>query len=94
MTQNIPKHSVLVLSATCLTCGRLVIYIVFAHGAHESVGRKFFFCSEAEKKLFCINFDGSVGQPETRLFFFRPYNEESESSSLLLSHCRYFDRTF
>ena len=29
----------------------------------------FCFCSEAKKKLFRINFDGSVGKPETRLFF-------------------------
>ena len=47
----------------------------FAHGAHESVGQKIVFRSEAEKKLFHIDFDGSVGKPETRLvfvFFFRP----------------------
>ena len=46
----------------------------FARGAR--VGRqKNFFRSEAEKKLFRINFDGSVGKPETRLFFFRPYHK-------------------
>ena len=84
MTQNIPKRLFLVLSATRWTCGRLVIYIYFffAHGAHESVGKKkkYFFFSEAERKLFRINFYGSVGKPETRLFFFRSYS----SSSLVL----------
>ena len=37
---------------------------------HESVGKKNFFRSEAEKKnkLFHIDFDGSVRKPETRLF--------------------------
>ena len=73
MTKNIPKRSFLILSATRWTGGRSVIYI-FSRGAR--VGReKSFFCSEAEKKLFRINFDGSVGKPETRLFFFRPYHK-------------------
>ena len=53
MTQNIPKRSFLVLSATRWTCGRWVIYTVFAHGAHKSVGKEIVsFCSDAEKKLF------------------------------------------
>ena len=75
MTQNIPKRSFLVLSATRWTCGRSVIYIVFAHGAHKSVGKEnFSFCSDAEKKTFSHNFDGSVGTQETRLCF-RPYGD-------------------
>ena len=71
MTQNIPKCSFLALSATRWTCGRSLIYHFFAHGAHESVGKKnFFFAQRLKKKLFCINFDGLVGKLETRLFFF------------------------
>ena len=69
MTWNIPKRSFLVLSATRWTCGWSMIYI-FLPTEHESVGKKIFFRSEAEKKLFHIDFDGSVRKPETRLFFF------------------------
>ena len=67
MTQNIPKRSFLVLSTNRWTWGDLFFFV---HGAHESVGKNIFFCSEpvAEKILFRINFDGSVGKPETRLF--------------------------
>ena len=39
-------------------------FFFFAHGAHESVGKK------KKKKTFRISFDGSVGKPETRRFFF------------------------
>ena len=52
---------------------RLVVvgdfFFFFAHGAR--VGRqKKYFRSGAETKLFYIDFDGSVGKPETRLFFY------------------------
>ena len=45
---------------------------IFLPKEHESVGKKTFFHTEAEKKLFHIDFDGSVGKPETRPVFFRP----------------------
>ena len=75
MTWNISKSSFLVLSATLWTCSWLVIYIFLLPTEHESIGKKTFFRSEAEKtkkktKLFHIDFDGSVGKPETRLFLF------------------------
>ena len=34
--------------------------------------KKNFFDQRLKKNLFHIDFDGSVGKPETRLFFFRP----------------------
>ena len=72
MTQNIPKRSFLGLSAIRWTCGWLwlvIFFFFFAHGAR--VGRqKKYFRSGAETKLFYIDFDGSVGKPETRLFFY------------------------
>ena len=67
MTRNIPKRSFLVLSATLWPCSWSVVYI-FAHGA--GVGRqKIVFRSEVKKRCFHNDFDGSVGKPETRLFF-------------------------
>ena len=78
MTQNIPKRSFLVHSTFRWTCGRSVIYDLFAHGAHESEAEKNNNNKKNKKttknktKRFFINFDGSVGKPETRLFIFRP----------------------
>ena len=61
-----------------LAVGRwCVFFFFFAHGAHESVGKKNFFTLRGWKKktttLFHISFDGSVRKPETRLFFYRPH---------------------
>ena len=50
----------------------------FAHGAHESVGKKIFFLL---REFFRISFDGMVGKPETKtffLFFFRPETESMD----------------
>ena len=48
----------------------IYLFFFFLPTEHESVGKKIFFRSEAEKKnFFHIDFDGSVGKPETRLFF-------------------------
>ena len=41
------------------------LYIFFLPTEHESVRKKKIFRSEAEKKLFHIDFDGTVGKPET-----------------------------
>ena len=85
---DIPKCSFLVLPATCWTCGWSVIYILFLLKEHESVGKKIFFCSGAEKKLFHIDFDGSVGKPETRLFFLGHRIALQCCGYSLESHCR------
>ena len=44
-------------------------WFIFLPTEQASVGKKIFFAQRLKKKLFHIDFDGSVGKPETRLFF-------------------------
>ena len=48
---------------------QLVGDLYFLHTEQESVCKKKNFAQRLKKKLFHIDFDGSVGKPETRLFF-------------------------
>ena len=82
MTQNVPKHSFLVLSATRWTCGRSVICHFFSTAAHESVGQKIIFCSDGEKKLLRIKFDGPLGNWKQDFFSFQP-NGLGEKATLI-----------
>ena len=73
MTQNIQKRSFLVLSATRWTCGRSVIYLFFADGTHESVGKKFFlifFFAQRLKKKIASSLMGRSGNRKQDNFFF------------------------
>ena len=50
----------------------------FAHGAHESVGKKVFFCSEAEKNVLASILMGLSGNRKQDYFFFRPEDAEMQ----------------
>ena len=68
---NDTKHTKMFISrlfVNSLDLGLVGDLYFFLPTKYESVGKKTIFRSEAEK-LFHIDFDGSVGKPETRLFF-------------------------
>ena len=75
---NDTKHTKTFIShpfATRWTCGWSVIYMFFAHGARvgrekkKTKKKKQKNIAQRLKKLFHINFNGSVGKPETIQFF-------------------------
>ena len=65
-------------------------HLLRSHKGDEAETAEMFITLASTKFMFFIAF----AHVHSNLKFPLTYNEKSESSSLLLSHCRYFDRTF